>query len=78
MTIEINENVPVEHASPVEATRGLVMGKVAQLGGNVIKQAQMAWFDAREGTNYRSIYNTLQAEKRKKQFEHRIGLIALH
>lgn len=57
----------------VDNARNAVIGFV----GNVGLQARMALFDAKHGTHYRSIRNELVEQKKRSEFEQRIGLIAI-
>jgi hypothetical protein len=46
--------------------------------GELALQARMGLFDAIHGTDYRSIRNNLVEQQKRKVFEKRIGLIAIH
>lgn len=62
--------------SDVEALVDNARSAVAGFVGHIGLQARMAIFDARHGTNYREIRNGLVEQKRRQEFERRIGLVA--
>jgi hypothetical protein len=78
MTIQINENVPIEHNEPPVTERAIshVQAALAGFGGELVLQARMYAFDAIHGTEYRQIRNGLVELKKRKEFESKIGLIA--
>lgn len=74
---ELNQELSVLPPSNVEAIVSHVQGAVEAFAGNVVLQARMALFDLKHGTNYRQIRNELVEQKRRHEFEQRIGLVAV-
>lgn len=64
--------------SLVEATVSHITSAVTQSAANMLLQAQMGLYDLRMGTNYRTIRNELVRERRNKEFEKKIGLVAVN
>jgi hypothetical protein len=54
-----------------------VRGGLSRFTGEVALQARMATFDVLHGTHYRRIRNELVEQKRRTEFERRIGLVAI-
>lgn len=61
----------------IEALQAVFKSKTTQLAANARMQARMALYDARRGTKYRKIYNELARQKRNREFEKSIGLVAI-
>jgi hypothetical protein len=64
----------VEGAQTVLSTITKPLGTLAS---HVALETRMALFDYRHGTNYRAIRHSLVEEQKRKNFEQRIGLVAI-
>lgn len=74
---EIDTELSVLPPSGIERVALKIREGVSRFGGHVAMQTRMAVFDTLHGTNYRTIRNELVEQKRRQEFEHSIGLVAI-
>lgn len=75
--LEIRVDGQLVTPSHVEALQTAFKSTTQQFTANVRMQARMALYDLTHGTEYRRIRNELVRQKRNREFEQSIGLVAI-